>query len=342
MASDQLCSLKSHNTLGLEQYCQCFIQVNTLQSLIETCVSVTKSDQPMLILGGGSNIVFTEDFDGTVVHINTKGIEVTEDEDNFHLSIAAGENWHQLVEYCLQHDIYGLENLALIPGTVGAAPIQNIGAYGVEFKQVCDWVEYLDLETAQIYRLTVDECRFGYRDSIFKQGLKHKVVITQIGLKLTKKWAPNLSYGSLKLLANRQPTAQAIFDEVCAIRASKLPDPNIIGNVGSFFKNPIISKTEFKSLEQAFPDVVSYAHGDKIKLAAGWLIDQAGLKGFQLGQAGVHDKQALVLVNLGQGKGSDIVTLARYIMNKVAQKFAVKLEVEPRIFGKTEEISING
>ncbi|MBE8168679.1 MAG: UDP-N-acetylmuramate dehydrogenase [Shewanella sp.] len=334
-------SLKAFNTLGLDQHCRDWLVAETTEQLIHECSQAVDNDLPLLILGGGSNLVLCEDFDGLVVKVSTQGITVTEDIKHFYLSVAAGEDWHALVEYTLEHRIYGLENLALIPGTTGAAPMQNIGAYGVEFCDVCDWVEYFDLETKQFIKLTASECRFEYRDSIFKQSLKNKAVITQVGIKLAKDWQPQLSYGPLQQLVNTI-NAHTIFDTVCEVRRSKLPDPSVIGNAGSFFKNPIISNETYQHLLLEHPDVVAYPHGNQIKLAAGWLIDKVGLKGHCLGQAGVHDKQALVLINRGHATGKDITTLANYIIMTIKAQFNVSLEIEPRLIGRTGEISIHG
>lgn len=236
----------------------------------------------------------------------------------------------------------GLENLALIPGTVGAAPIQNIGAYGVEFCDVCDWVEYLDVESGDLLRLTVDECEFSYRESIFKGSLRDKAVITAVGLRLPKAWQPKLAYGPLQSFNAETVTPREIFDRVCEVRSEKLPNPEVLGNAGSFFKNPIVSASVYIELAQRFPSIVGYAQPDgDVKLAAGWLIEHAGLKGFALGNAGVHAKQALVLVNLGHATGQDICRLALHVIARVNEVFGVKLEAEPRIMGLTGETSLD-
>ncbi|WP_133405292.1 UDP-N-acetylmuramate dehydrogenase [Parashewanella tropica] len=341
MTTSQI-SLLSYNTLGLSQSCSELVKITSTSELIGAISVLSKNKKSWLVLGGGSNLVLCDDFSGVILHMVTKGIEYTTDDDFHYLSIAAGEDWHQLVEHCLERNINGLENLALIPGTVGAAPIQNIGAYGVEFAQVCDWVEYVDVATQSVTRISADECQFGYRDSIFKQALKGKVVISQVGLKLKKDWKPVLNYGPLQALDPQSVAARDIFELVCKVRQEKLPDPKLLGNVGSFFKNPIVSIEHHQRLKHAFPELVAYPHGDAMKLAAGWLIDKAGLKGYQLGQAAVHNKQALVLVNCGQAKGEDIIVLARYIIKQIKQTFGVELEPEPRLIGQHGEITING
>ncbi|MCF1427106.1 MAG: UDP-N-acetylmuramate dehydrogenase [Shewanella sp.] len=334
-------SLKPFNTFGLDQSCSLLIEASSREELIKTSLMAYATDKPMLILGGGSNLVLTEDFDGTVIRILTKGIEVTETQDTFLLTIEAGENWHDLVKFCLQNDMPGLENMALIPGTVGAAPIQNIGAYGIEFSQVCDWVDYLDLQTGEIHRLSNQECLFDYRDSIFKGKLRDKSVILAIGLKLAKAWQPNLSYGPLADFAADTVTAAEIFDRVCEVRQRKLPDPQLLGNAGSFFKNPVVSAAEYQRLANEFPGIVGYAlEGGAVKLAAGWLIDKAGLKGYRQDGVGVHEHQALVLVNLGAATGQSVCELARHVINSVFAKFGVMLEPEPRVIGRNGEVTI--
>ncbi|PMG28990.1 UDP-N-acetylenolpyruvoylglucosamine reductase [Shewanella sp. 10N.286.52.C2] len=334
-------SLAPHNTLALTQCCDAIVEVDSKKQLILVVSKLVSESKPMLILGGGSNVVFTDDFNGTIIKVLTKGIKVVEDEFNFILSVQAGENWHDFVEYCLENGINGLENLALIPGTVGAAPIQNIGAYGVEIDNFCSQVEYYDYTTSQLITLDADQCQFGYRDSIFKHQLKDKAVITEVEFRLPKLWAPNLEYGPLKHLQDDSVSAQIIFETVCDVRQSKLPDPKVLGNVGSFFKNPIISAKQYLELLTEFSDLVGYAQTDgTIKIAAGWLIDEANLKGFTVGRAAVHTKQALVLVNLGGATGNDICQLAHAVMNKVYDKFNINLEPEPRIIGPKGEVDI--
>ncbi|MDH1468548.1 UDP-N-acetylmuramate dehydrogenase [Shewanella bicestrii] len=335
-------SLKPFNTFGVDQSCLSMIEVHSKAELQSTCLSLYQSKRPMLVLGGGSNIVFTDDFNGTVVRVLTKGISCSEDDTHFYLAVEAGENWHELVQFSLNQNMPGLENLALIPGTVGAAPIQNIGAYGVELCDICDWVEYMDLESGNLLRLTVDECEFAYRESIFKGSLRDKAVISAVGLRLPKAWQPKLAYGPLQSFNAETVTPREIFDRVCEVRSEKLPNPEELGNAGSFFKNPIVSAATYMQLAARFPSIVGYAQPNgEVKLAAGWLIEHAGLKGFALGNAGVHAKQALVLVNLGHATGQDICRLALHVIARVNEVFGVKLEAEPRIMGLTGETSLD-
>lgn len=333
-------SLTELNTFGLQQHCSSLISVTSKVDLIETCNSLY-AKQPLLILGGGSNLVFTANYLGAVVNIATKGIKVTDDDKFYYLCVQAGEGWHDLVEFCLNNKIYGLENMALIPGSVGAAPIQNIGAYGVEFNRYCHEVEFLRLDTKQLLTFSNDQCQFGYRDSIFKQELKNLAVITQVTLKIPKNWQPVLSYGPLQSLDPSTVTAKQVFDCVCNVRRSKLPDPKVLGNVGSFFKNPVVHSTVYSELLNHYPNLVAYQQDDgQYKLAAGWLIEQSGLKGFRVGDAAVHQDQALVLVNLKNATGEQVCQLARHIISVVNEKFSVTLQVEPRIIGAVGEIEI--
>ena len=246
-----------------------------------------------------------------------------------------GENWHQLVEWSLSQGIDGLENLALIPGCAGSAPIQNIGAYGVEFKDVCDYVDVLNLNTGEQFRLQANECEFGYRESIFKHRYAQGYVITAVGLKLAKNWQPILKYGSLVNFDPQTVTAKQVFDEVCHIRRSKLPDPKEFGNAGSFFKNPVVSAEQFAKIQKQVENLPHFPQLDgSVKLAAGWLIDQCHLKGFQIGGAAVHQQQALVLINKGNATGQDVVKLAHHIRQTVADKFGVYLQPEVRFMAQ--------
>ncbi|WP_065204681.1 UDP-N-acetylmuramate dehydrogenase [Shewanella woodyi] len=337
MSAEQLHSLKAYNTFAIEHACVSIINADSKGGLVETCLGLHQAGKQFLVLGGGSNILLTEDYLGTVVRILTRGVEVSEDSSCYLLTVEAGENWHELVEYCLKLGISGLENLALIPGTVGAAPIQNIGAYGVEFVDVCDWVEYLDLTDGKLKRFNAAECDFGYRDSIFKRELKGLAVITSVGFKLSKRWKPKLDYGPLARFDIETVTPLQIFNCICETRMSKLPDPKVLGNAGSFFKNPIISTERYLALQKQYPTIVGYPVDGGTKLAAGWLIDNAGLKGFAIGKASVHEQQALVLVNKGGATGDDVMCLARYIIEKIYTLFSVTLEAEPRVIGAQGE-----
>lgn len=335
-------SLTEFNTLGVAQNCQQLTRLNSYDSIIEFCQAYDDKENSLLVLGGGSNLVLTDDFDGEVIKVESQGVKITEDDDYFYLSVEAGEDWPRFVETLVNQGIGGFENLALIPGTVGASPIQNIGAYGVELEKFCDWIEFYHLSDDTVKQLTAAECQFGYRDSIFKNALKNQTVVLRVGFKLPKQWKPVINYGPLKDFNAQTVTASDIFKRVCEIRQSKLPDPNVIGNVGSFFKNPIVSMTVYQELLKRYPYIVAYSVDNGMKLAAGWLIDQAGLKGHRIENVGVHDKQALVLVNHGGATGKQIIQLASFVAAKVHDTFGVELEVEPRLIGKHGEIEFHG
>ncbi|WP_298445845.1 UDP-N-acetylmuramate dehydrogenase [uncultured Ferrimonas sp.] len=290
------------------------------------------NDVPKLILGGGSNVVFAENFAGLVIRNRLLGKRLEQTDDAFLLHIGAGEAWDPLVRWCLDNGIDGLENLALIPGTIGAAPIQNIGAYGVELADYCSYVEYLEIDSNELRRLSAKQCQFGYRDSIFKRQLLGKVVITAVGLAIPKQWQPQLGYGPLQQLQN--PTAQHIYDVVVATRQSKLPDPSVLGNAGSFFKNPVITGAQYQQLQQRFSDIPGYKDAAGVKVPAGWLIDQCGLKGHQVGGAAVHQLQALVLVNKRDAVVADLLALANDVIDAVEQRYGIELEPEVRILDK--------
>ncbi|MCG9723542.1 UDP-N-acetylmuramate dehydrogenase [Shewanella sp. Isolate7] len=331
-------SLTQFNTLGLEADCFRLVRARQEAELIAICLQTFKAQEPLLLIGGGSNIVLTETFQGTAVLVETKGIEVSQDDKHYYLKVEAGEVWHELIQFCLEQNMPGLENLALIPGSVGAAPIQNIGAYGAELAQFCDWVEYLDLPSGEIKRLKGSDCEFAYRESIFKNTLKRRAVILRVGFMLPKVWQPNLSYGPLQELSERKQgvTPKEVFDCICDTRMAKLPDPTVLGNVGSFFKNPVVSQQTFERLQQQYADIVGYPLEDsQVKLAAGWLIDRAGLKGESVGNASIHLKQALVIVNKGGCSGQEVCGLARLVIDRIFDDFGVRLEVEPRIIGAT-------
>ncbi|MCU1791386.1 UDP-N-acetylmuramate dehydrogenase [Pectobacterium polaris] len=336
----RIISLKSHNSFSLPVSASRITVADTQEKLIEEWRVACASQEPVLLLGEGSNVLFLEDFLGTILLNRLKGIDVREESDGWYLHIGAGENWHQLVEYTLKYGITGLENLALIPGCVGSAPIQNIGAYGIELQNVCDYVELLDLTEGKVMRLSTEECQFGYRESIFKHQYRSGFAITAVGLFLKKEWHPVLNYGDLAKLNPETVTPQQVFDSVCHMRRSKLPDPVVTGNAGSFFKNPIITQQHAEHILREYPNAPQYLQADgNVKLAAGWLIDQCKLKGFQLGGAAVHEKQALVLINKNNAKSSDIVELARYVRNQVAEKFSIQLEPEVRFIAACGEVN---
>lgn len=292
-----------------------------------------------MILGEGSNCVFVENYAGTVARIETKGVDVTEQDDGTLLRVASGQNWHEFVLWCLHRRYYGLENLALIPGTVGAAPIQNIGAYGVEVASFIDSVNCLDIQNGQSFVLSRAECEFGYRDSIFKRTPDRQWVITSVVFWIPKHWQPATNYGELNELAH--PTAQEICQRVTAIRRAKLPDPARLGNAGSFFKNPIVSSAHFATLQQDWPGIPSYAvDQERVKVPAAWLIDTLGFKGKQLGGIACHATQPLVLTNDGTGTAEQLLSLAREIRDTVKARFDITLENEVRIVGRTGMVTL--
>ncbi|MDJ0042956.1 UDP-N-acetylmuramate dehydrogenase [Pantoea allii] len=324
-------SLKADNTLGLDVSAKTRIVAKTPEAILSAWQMSQHNQQPFLVLGEGSNVLFLEDFAGIVVINRIKGVEIRDENESWKLHVGAGENWHQLVKTTLEKGISGLENLALIPGMVGSAPIQNIGAYGVELKDVCEYVDVLNLHTGITQRLSREACQFGYRDSIFKHQYQAGYTIIAVGFSLKKHWQPVLTYGDLKTLNPATANAWDVFHAVCHMRQSKLPDPKITGNVGSFFKNPVITGPQAAALLNEYPTMPHYPQptGD-IKLAAGWLIDQCQLKGYRIGGAEVHQQQALVLINAGNATPDDIVALAKSVRAHVGEKFNVWLEPEVR------------
>jgi UDP-N-acetylmuramate dehydrogenase len=338
--STESASLKKHNTFALPVNAAHLVIAETIELMIKVWQKTQKRQEPLLVLGEGSNVLFLEDFAGTVMINQLKGIDIREEEDAWFLHVSSGENWHGLVCRTLETGIPGLENLALIPGLVGSAPIQNIGAYGIELKSVCDYVDLLDLTTGAIDRIAASDCGFGYRESIFKHNFQKGHIIVGVGLRLSKQWDPMLNYGDLTKLAPETVTPRQVFDSVCAMRRSKLPDPKVTGNAGSFFKNPLVSSEKAATLNIEYPGMPHYPQQDgQVKLAAGWLIDQCELKGYQIGGAAVHNQQALVLVNVDNATSQDVVALARHVRNTVAKKFDVWLEPEVRFIGAVGELN---
>lgn len=327
-------SLKKYNTFGINATAKYFATFNSLEELQE-CFEFNKPST--LILGGGSNILFTKDFDGLVLKNELKGIElVKEDAEHVYLKAGAGENWHQFVQYCIQKNVAGVENLSLIPGNVGASPMQNIGAYGVEIKDVFYSLEAFHIHDKKLVTFSLEDCEFGYRESVFKGKYKNQFVITSVTYRLNKQPVFNVSYGAiqqeLETMGVKDLRIANISAAVIHIRSSKLPDPAVIGNAGSFFKNPEIDNDVFASLKNDFPLIVGYdLNNGKTKLAAGWLIEQCGWKGYRKGDAGCHSKQALVLVNYGNAKGEDIYDLSSAIIDSVNKKFGVTLHREVNI-----------
>jgi UDP-N-acetylmuramate dehydrogenase len=330
-------SLAPYNTFGVDARARFLAHVSSVEQLAHWLDHARSRGLPHLVLGGGSNLLFTGDYDGLVLKIELAGVrELEPDAQHWRIEVGAGELWHATVERLLVNERPGLENLALIPGLAGAAPVQNIGAYGLE---VCERFESLlawDLEAQALCTMSAEQCGFGYRDSVFKREPVHRRVIVALTLALPRRWQPVAGYADLAHeLAARgctRPGPRDVFDAVVAIRRRKLPDPATIGNAGSFFKNPIVSRERHGELIARHPSLVSYPlAGGRFKLAAGWLIEAAGLKGATRGRAGVYERQALVLVNRGGASGAEILALAREIQDKVAEKFGLRLEPEPVI-----------
>lgn len=325
--------LRTLNTFGIDVTTERFVDVHSLPELRE----ILRLPGEKFFLGGGSNILFTANYTGTIVKISLKGIEIErEDEQYVYVRAAAGEEWHSFVRYCVERNLGGIENLSLIPGTVGAAPIQNIGAYGTELKDVVISVEGLHTDTGEYFSLTNEECSFGYRTSIFKQELRHRVVLTSVLLRLHKQPHINLSYPALAQavahLASDQLTIREVSDAVCRVRRSKLPDPANLGNAGSFFKNPEVPQELCERLKTEYPQLPSYpTRPGFVKLPAGWLIEQCGWKGRRIGQAGTYSLQALVIVNYGGASGNDILAVAHAIQQDVQERFGVAIEPEVNI-----------
>lgn len=332
MKIQQNISLKSYNSFGINANAKRFVSVNSLKELKE----IIASEKNIFLLGGGSNILLTGDVEKLVIHLNTKGVIVNDiAADEVLVTAEAGENWHEFVLWCVSQNYGGLENLALIPGNVGTSPIQNIGAYGVEIKDVFQQLEAIEISTGKTKIFTNQDCNFGYRNSIFKNELKGKYIITNVTFKLTKKnHNINTSYNALSALLKHKenPSIKEIADAVIAIRQSKLPDPKKIGNSGSFFKNPVITSDLFKELTKKYPEIPHYIISEnQIKIPAGWLIEQCGFKGKRFGDAGVHEKQALVLVNYNNASGKEIYALAQRIQQKVVKIFKIALEIEVNV-----------
>ncbi len=326
-------SLKTFTTFGIDQTAKYFTRVGTLSELKAALLAAKEKQLPVFILGGGSNILLTRDIDALVIKLEIKGINLVKEEgDQLFVEVGAGEMWHELVLHSISQDWAGLENLSLIPGTVGASPMQNIGAYGVEIKDVFDSLQAMHRETLEMHSFDAKACQFGYRESVFKQTLKDQYVITSVTFRLSKTPKFHLEYGAIRevLAANgiEQPSIRAISDAVIQIRQSKLPDPKEIGNAGSFFKNPTISNTQFEALKAAYPSIPGYPSAEGVKVAAGWLIEQAGWKGKRMGDVGVHAKQALVLVNFGGGSGKELKNLSEQIQASVFEKFGIHLQPE--------------
>jgi len=325
------------NTFGVDVKAKYFVSINTVNELIELTKTKVFKDLQLLILGGGSNILFTKDFDGLVILNSIKGKEIIDQtQESIFLKIGAGENWHELVMYTVDNGWGGIENLSLIPGNTGTAPMQNIGAYGVEIKETFVELEALEISSGKIVKFNNSDCEFGYRESVFKNKMKNQYIILNITLELKKNPVLNINYGDVKAILESQniknPAIKEVSNAIISIRQSKLPDPKIIGNSGSFFKNPIVSLNQLELIKKKYPNVVNYKiNENEFKIAAGWMIERAGWKGKKFNNYGVHEKQALVLVNYGLANGMEIFNLSEEIILDIKDKFGIKLEREVNI-----------
>lgn len=339
MQLQQHIQIRPFNSFGINALAKYFcsvVSINEIQELIQW--NQTKNER-LLILGGGSNILFTKDFDGLILQNKLKGIElVKEDNEYYYVKAMAGENWHEFVIYCVQMQYQGIENMSLIPGSVGASPMQNIGAYGVEIKDVFESLEAIHMQGGTLHHFNHQQCEFGYRESVFKHQLRNQFIILSVTFKLRKNPTYNTSYGNIeKELAQMQihnPNIQSIAEAVIRIRQQKLPDPQKIGNAGSFFKNPIISTQLFEQLKNIYFDIPGYAvnNGESTKIPAAWLIEKTGWKGYRKGDAGCYPLQPLVLVNYGFATGTEIFNLSTQIIEKIQQQFGIELEREVNIY----------
>ena len=325
-------SLLPHNTFGIDARCSRFLEYQDIQEAQQVAQILRESDAPYLIIGGGSNLLLTKDFEGIVVHSAIKGISI----DNDRMLCGSGEVWDDVVAYAVAHGLYGMENLSLIPGDVGASAVQNIGAYGVEACQLIDSVEAVEIATGNVVVIPAADCDYAYRYSKFKTEWKNRFLITRVTYRLSETFEPCLGYGNIRAELERKgignPTAQQVRETIIEIRNAKLPDPKVEGNAGSFFMNPVVSRAKYEELVAQYPQMPHYyideAHE---KIPAGWMIDQCGWKGRSLGRAGVHDKQALVLVNRGGATGNEVVALCREIQRDVKEKFGIDISPEVNI-----------
>ena len=330
--------LKNYNSFNIKTVSPTIYLPKTLTDLEQLPPLL---DKPFYILGEGSNTLFVESNAPIIIKPNFQGITFTQTNDSYIVNVGAGENWHNFVCYCIEHEIYGLENLALIPGSVGAAPVQNIGAYGLELSTFCTHVKWFEFSSKSIKVLNNKDCKFAYRDSIFKGALHNKGIITEIVFSFPKAWRANLTYAGLSDLG-QAPSAKQVMDRIISLRQAKLPDPSTLPNAGSFFKNPIVNEDKLESLKTNYPGIPSYPQDNgSVKLAAGWLIEHAGLKGYCVKGVGVHKNQALVLVNFSSEHGKDIVRLAKYVQQEVLLKFDILISPEVRMITADGEQNFN-
>lgn len=329
-------NLKEHNTFGIDVKCRRFIEFESVDELLQIVNSLTDADKPLLVLGGGSNMLFTADYEGTVLHSAIKGHVAVQTDEGIMLRCGSGEVWDDIVSLCVSNRMYGAENLSLIPGNVGASAVQNIGAYGAEAKDIILKVEAVDLQTGKMCEFTNEECEYAYRKSKFKGEWRNRFVITYVTYKLSEVFCPCLDYGNIRAELEKRnikvPTAEQLRNVIIDIRNEKLPDPKVEGNAGSFFMNPVVPKAKYEELVARFGNVPHYSVDDNNeKIPAGWMIDQCGWKGKSLGKAGVHSRQALVLVNRGGAEGKDVVALCDAIKRDVKDKFGIDIVPEVNI-----------
>ena len=329
-------SLLAHNTFGIEARCHRFLEYVSIEEAQQLVGSLTEKDEPLLILGGGSNLLLTGDYQGTVLHSAIRGIHVVEDGDIVYLECGSGEVFDDVVAFAVEHGYYGAENLSIIPGEVGASAVQNIGAYGVEAKDIIYKVEAVEIATGKVVVFNNDDCEYSYRQSKFKHEWRDKFLVTHVVYRLSKKFTPDLDYGNIRTALAAKgidvPTAQQLRDVIIEIRNAKLPNPKVQGNAGSFFMNPIVDKAKYEELASQYTNMPHYTiDAEHEKIPAGWMIDQCGWKGKSLGNAGVHDKQALVLVNRGGATGAEIVRLYQAIQEDVKSKFGIEIHPEVNV-----------
>ena len=329
-------SLLAHNTFGIEARCHRFLEYVSIEEAQQLVGSLTEKDEPLLILGGGSNLLLTGDYQGTVLHSAICGIHVVEDGDIVYLECGSGEVFDDVVAFAVEHGYHGAENLSIIPGEVGASAVQNIGAYGVEAKDIIYKVEAVEIATGKVVVFNNEDCEYSYRQSKFKHEWRDKFLVTHVVYRLSKKFTPDLDYGNIRTALAAKgidvPTAQQLRDVIIEIRNAKLPDPKVQGNAGSFFMNPIVDKAKYEELASQYVNMPHYTiDAEHEKIPAGWMIDQCGWKGKSLGNAGVHDKQALVLVNRGGATGAEIVRLYQAIQEDVKSKFGIEIHPEVNV-----------
>ncbi|QJC28880.1 UDP-N-acetylmuramate dehydrogenase [Enterobacteriaceae endosymbiont of Plateumaris rustica] len=332
-------SLKYFNTFGIDVTALEIIKIENINELYYIWKKNHLKSVPYIILGGGSNVLFLDNFKGIVILNRLKGININEHKNYWNLHVCSGENWHQLVKYTIKKGIFGLENLALIPGCVGSAPIQNISAYGVSLKKFCKYVDVINLLNKKIIRLSNIKCNFQYRSSIFKHSYRNNYVIIALGMTIPKKWKPNLNYKDLNYLNFNTVTPYEIFNHICKIRKNKIPNPKIYGNVGSFFKNPLVSNKLGTQLLKNFPNIPYIMKNNAFKFSAAWLIDQCNLKGYIKGGAMIYSKHSLIIINKFKATSNDILYIAMKIYYCVGNKFGIWLEPEVRIIGSLGEIN---